>query len=228
MTLFVLVHGAWHGAWCWSRVIPMIEERGHAAVAMDLPIEDRSAGWSNYADAVIAAMGDADGDIVLVGHSMGGHVIPVVAERHPVTRSVFLAAGMPVEDSFAELIAKHVDHFGPALADKLVWAEDGGTSWRPDDAAEVFYNDCDSQDARDAVSRLRTQYMQHAAETFPIRSFPNSPSTYIVCSQDRAISPAWGRRITAELGMDSIEIDASRSPFWSRPSELADVLVSLA
>ena len=228
MTLFVLVHGAWHGAWCWSRVIPLLEERGHAAVAMDLPIEDRSAGWGDYADAVIAAMDDADGDVVLVGHSMGGHVIPVVAERRPVARSVFLAAGMPVEESFAALMQKHHDHFGPALAEKLVWAEDGGTTWRPDDAADIFYHDCEPQDARDAVSRLRSQYMQQAGDPYPITSFPNSPSTYIVCGQDRAISPAWGRRITSELGMETIEMDASHSPFWSRPRELADVLVSLA
>ena len=227
MTRFVLVHGAWHGAWCWSKVVPLIEERGHSAVAMDLPIEDPSAGWSTYADSVIGAIGDADGDVVLVGHSMGGHVIPVVAERRPVTRCVFLAAGMPVEESFAALMTKHPDHFGEGLMPKLVFAEDGGTSWRPDDAIEIFYHDCDEQDAREAVAQLRTQYI-HLEESYPIGEFPNSPATYIVCTGDRAISPDWGRRITSELGMEKIEIDASHSPFWSKPAELADVLVSLA
>ena len=146
MTLFALVHGAWHGAWCWSKVVPLIEERGHAAVAMDLPIEDASAGWSTYADAVIAAIGDADRPMSSSSVTRWvDTLIPVVAERRPVTRSVFLAGGMPVEESFAALMTKHPDHFGQGLMPKLVFAEDG--------ANVVASGRCD----RDLLPRLRRE-----------------------------------------------------------------------
>jgi pimeloyl-ACP methyl ester carboxylesterase len=228
MSLFALVHGAWHGAWCWERLIPELEARGHRAVAMDLPIEDPSADWHAYADAVVAAIGDASDEVVLVGHSMGGHVIPFVAERRPVAHSVFLAAGLPVEESFGALLANQPDHFQPNLIGRLRFAEDGATSWGEEDALSVFYNDCAPEDAQPAIKRLRKQYMNQADQPYGLASFPNSPSTYIACARDEGINPAWARRVVPTLDMNLIEIDSSHSPFWSRPAELADILTSLA
>ena len=79
MTTFALVHGAWHGAACWARVVPELERRGHHAVAMDLPCDDPRAGVREYGDAVLAALHGAGDDVVVVGHSLGGLTIPVVA-----------------------------------------------------------------------------------------------------------------------------------------------------
>lgn len=89
---FVLVHGAYHGSWCWERLIPELEPRGHMAVAVDLPIGDPSAGLSDYGD-IIAESVNGDGTIV-VGHSMS-LVIPLVAERRILMRLVFLCAYLP-------------------------------------------------------------------------------------------------------------------------------------
>ena len=75
MTTFCLVHGAWHGGWCFERLAPELEARGGRVVAPDLPCEDVEAGVSAYADVVDAALGDAE-DVVLVGHSLGGLVDP--------------------------------------------------------------------------------------------------------------------------------------------------------
>ena len=83
MATFGLVHGAWHGAWCWDLLVPELEFRGHAAIAMDLPCEDREATFFDYAETVSSALLDSS-DVVLVGHSLAGMTIPLVALRRPI------------------------------------------------------------------------------------------------------------------------------------------------
>src|SRR5579862_7807446 len=92
MTTFVLVHGAYHGAWCWERLTPELGRLGHHTIAVDLPCDDARAGYAEYTATVLAAMAAAnmgDGAIV-VGHSLGGFTIPLVAEKLRVARLVFL------------------------------------------------------------------------------------------------------------------------------------------
>jgi hypothetical protein len=69
MTTFALVHGAWHGGWCWNRLSLDLEARGHRAVVVDLPIEDSSAGCAEYAQIVLDVLREVAGDVVVVGHS---------------------------------------------------------------------------------------------------------------------------------------------------------------
>lgn len=96
MSTFVLVHGAWHGAWCWDLLRPELVERGHRVVTMDLPCDDPSATFDTYADVECEAMdGHADQESVLVGHSLAGHTIPLVAARRAVARVVYLCALIP-------------------------------------------------------------------------------------------------------------------------------------
>ena len=87
----MLVHGAWHGGWCWERLIPELAARGHDAIAMDLPVEDGSATFEDYASVVIEVAASATDDVVLVGHSLGSMVIPLVAAARPVAATVFRA-----------------------------------------------------------------------------------------------------------------------------------------
>ena len=96
MATFALVHGSWHGSWCWERLTPELEARGHGVVTMDLPIDDNSASFDDYADAVYAAVADiADGDLILVGHSLAGQTVPLIAHRRPVRHLVYLCAMPP-------------------------------------------------------------------------------------------------------------------------------------
>lgn len=74
-TTFGLVHGAWHGAWCWDRLTSELEARGHRAVAVELPASDPRAGLTSYAEVIAESLGDA-GDVVLVGHSLGSDLDP--------------------------------------------------------------------------------------------------------------------------------------------------------
>jgi hypothetical protein len=90
----VLIHGAYHGPWCWDRLIPELEARGHTALAVDLPIAEPGAGAAVYAQSVLDAASDIPAP-VLVGHSMAGTMLPLVAGSRRVAKMVFLAAFIP-------------------------------------------------------------------------------------------------------------------------------------
>src|SRR6266545_3886606 len=84
MATFVLIPGAGGDSWEWHLLIRELEARGQEAIAVTLPAGDESAGWDEYADAVVEAMGDWREDLVLVAQSLGGFTAPLVAERVPV------------------------------------------------------------------------------------------------------------------------------------------------
>ncbi|HYK30592.1 MAG TPA: alpha/beta hydrolase [Streptosporangiaceae bacterium] len=95
MTTFVLIPGAGGAAWFWHRVVPLIEQAGHEAIAVDLPADDESCGLPEYADQVASAAADRE-DVVLVGMSLGGFTAPMAAARLPTVRCVLVNAMIPV------------------------------------------------------------------------------------------------------------------------------------
>jgi pimeloyl-ACP methyl ester carboxylesterase len=229
---FGLVHGAGHGAWCWERLIPELETRGHQAVAMDLPCEDPAAGCVRYAQVVDRAIPPAE-DLVLVGHSLAGLTIPLVAARRPVRRLVFLCALVPLFGrSLTEQVAAEPEMYHPVgLGHPGRITDPDGTTWFRDEAAarDIFYNDCAPEDARWAFARLRRQAVAPRREPCPLSAWPPGERTYILCREDQAVSPDWSRRAARQrLGVEAIELDGSHSPFLSRPAGLAAVLDCLA
>jgi pimeloyl-ACP methyl ester carboxylesterase len=227
VSTFVLVHGAWHGAWCWERLVPELEKRGHAAVAMDLPIDDPTAGLGEYATVVERAM--PAGDVVLVGHSLGAAVIPLVAAARPVGQLVFLC---PVLRRPGKSLAEQADLDADATSWDLsagrTYYDDQSSAWvDPEAAIGVFYHDCDAETARLAASRLRRQYWRYWEEPNPLDAWPNTERRAIVCQDDRLASIGWARRtLPAELGVTPAELPGGHSPFLSRPAALADTLLA--
>jgi pimeloyl-ACP methyl ester carboxylesterase len=229
---FGLVHGAGHGAWCWERLIPALAALGHRACAMDLPCDDPTAGARQYAEAVDRGLPPAD-DLILVGHSLGGLTIPLVAALRPVRRLVFLCALIPVFGrSLVEQMAAEPEMFHAVLRGHPGRVSDpDGTTWLRDEATarELYYHDCASEDVRWAFGRLRPQAVAPRREPCPLSSWPAGERAYVVCREDRALSPDWSRRAARErLGVTPIELDGSHSPFISRPADLAGVLDRLA
>lgn len=94
MTTFVLIHGGGGTASGWDLVASELIEHGHEMVAVDLPCNDPSAGWPDYTDAVVKAVGELT-DLVVVAHSAGGFVAPLVCERVPATLLVLVAGMVP-------------------------------------------------------------------------------------------------------------------------------------
>jgi pimeloyl-ACP methyl ester carboxylesterase len=224
MALFALVHGGGHGGWCWEELRPELERRGHGAATPDLPFEDEWGGARVWADTVVSAIDSAvESDVVVVGHSMGGMCVPLVATLRPVMRMVFLGAMVPVPGRvYAEYLAENPD----AVTFDAGRGSPGpsGLSW--ESARDGFYADCGEEVARRAYDRLRPTPLVVFSERCPIDTWPDVPSTSIVMQDDRAVGPAWSRRAAARIGADVVELEGSHSPFYSRPAELADVLVA--
>jgi pimeloyl-ACP methyl ester carboxylesterase len=226
VTTFVLVHGAWHGAWCWELLAPELEARGHHALAVDLPIDVPGKGLADYAEVVRAAM--PEGDVVLVGHSLGATVIPLVAAAMPVRRLVFLCPvlrrpGM----SLAEQAALDSDASTWDLSTGRTFFDDESSAWEPAAAIPVFFHDCPPELAQWAAMRLRRQYWRYWDEPNPLDAWPRAEYAAIVCRDDRLVGLTWARRaLPAELGATPIELPGGHSPFLSRPTDLAEALVS--
>ena len=226
MSTFALVHGAWHGAWCWERLTPELEARGHRVVAPDLPSEDPAATFITYADAVEDALAGED-DVVLVGHSLAGQTVPLVAARRPVSRIVYLCAVVPIPGrSFNEQTTREPATFVRGYNAGLSEDGEGRTRWTDEELARrTFFADCDGRDARWAFERLRGQSRAPYGVPCPLGAFPDAPRTYVVCAEDRIVNPEWSRRVArGRLGAELVELPGSHSPFLSRPVALAEVL----
>ncbi len=246
MSLFCLVHGAFQGAWCWDLLIPYLEAQGHKTVAMDLPIEDASASLSQFADVILQALPKTDDDIVLVGHSMAGTVIPLVAEAHRVSQLVFLTALIPYPGiSTIDQFCHHLDNdslkslnYEPKQSHQLEQFYDEPYMFNPvsagknfsDEAVlmEVFYQDCQPDIMRWALSKRRLQQsMAYIFEANPLQALPNVDCKYIFCTDDLIISPAWSRYAARKrLGIEAIELPGGHCPHLSRPHDLASILTN--
>lgn len=162
----------------------------------------------------------------------GGHAVPLVAARRPVRHLVYLCALVPdIGRSLLDQLGDDMEMLNPAyeqgvseLGEQLrrVWID-------LDLARGLFYGDCDEPVANAALARLRAQSSYPAILPFSLAEFPAVRTTYIVCSDDQMLRPEWSRRVAHErLGVEPIELPGDHSPFYSRPSVLAKVLLGLA
>ena len=231
MTTFALVHGGYHGAWCWEQLTPPLQQAGHGVVTMELPLEDSSATFDTYSDIVCAALDDCDDDVVLVGHS-AGNTIPLVAARRPLRHLVYLCAMIPdVGRSLAEQLADKPEMLNGAYERGLSALEDQMCQRWTDRgiARDLFYYDCDEQTAQAALDRLRPQSVNPAMFPFSLIEHPKLPTTYVVCSDDRMLRPEWSVKAVRErLDAELIELSGGHSPMLSQPQVLADLLLRLA
>ncbi len=226
---FVLGHGAYHGAWCWKLLIEELELLGHDATAIDLPIEVPEAGAAAYADVIAESI--RNDETVLVGHSMMGLAIPLVPERRSVGRLVYVCAFVPEPgSSFNEV--RHREGVEPDRKMQHTQFTDlGDDVWMigPDAAVELFYHDASERLASWAVPQLRPQGYRIMREPTPLRTWPEVPTTYLLCREDRAVDAGWARSVAHErLRTEAIELEGGHSPFLTRPAELASALVDAA
>lgn len=231
MTTFALVHGGWHDAQCWNVLSPFLREQGHDVVAPDLPCSDPAANFSDYADVVCDALRGCAADVIVVGHSMGGQTIPLVAARRPVKHLVYLCALVPkVGRALAEQLVEEptmlCEGWDSALSEPDV---KGRTSWvDAERTKELLYADCDNATVANAIATLRPQASYPLGFTFPLEEFPPVPATSVVCRDDRMLGNDWARAVARDrLGAKLVELPGSHSPFLSRPAELAEILLSV-
>jgi pimeloyl-ACP methyl ester carboxylesterase len=215
MAAFVFIHGAGDAGWYWHLVEDELRERGYDTVAPDLPCDDDSAGLSEYADTVVAAVGDRT-DLVVVSQSAGGFTAPLVCERVPARLLVLVAPMIPVP---GETPADYwsATRYGDEVRERY------------DDPVDLFYQDVPPELAAAARKRSREQSEARMGEPSPLRAWPDVPTRVLIGRDDRLFPPSYLRRVVRErLGITPDEIDSGHTPALSRPRELADRLEAYA
>ncbi len=221
MATFVLIHGAADSAWYWHLVEPELRRRGHDVVTMDLPCDDDSAGLAEYADTVVNAIDDHEG-LVVVAQSFGGFTAPLVCDRVAVDLMVLLAAMIPSPGEAPKDYWTNTA-WGGTRADQLDQAEDRGG----EDAETIaaFMHDVPPDLAAEALKRTRYQSGAPGEQPWPLPAWPDVPTRFLLCRDDRFFPADWMRRIAKErLGIVPDEIEGSHCVALSRPKELTDRL----
>jgi pimeloyl-ACP methyl ester carboxylesterase len=221
MSTFVLIHGGGDVGWYWHLVEAELRARGHDVVAPDLPGDDESKTLADYADAVVEAVGEKQ-NLVVVGHSFGAFTAPLVADRLPVDMLVLVAGMIPAPGESPDEWWSHTG-YGSAVREQA--ARDGGLTGNPDPYIS-FYHDVPRELAEEAMSRQRPHPSRAAtAAPWPLDTWPDVPTKFVLCRDDRFFPPDFFRRLVAErLGTVPDEIAGSHCVALSRPEALADLL----
>src|SRR5262249_53253533 len=234
---YVLVHGSWHGGWCWYKLVPLLEKAGHKVVVPDLPSQgtDRTPvseiSLQTWTDSICRILDVQAEPAILVGHSRGGIVISQAAEQRPqkVKTLVYLAAFL-LRDGQSLLQVAQEDGTSLVLPN-LVMSEDGSSvTVRQEAVREVFYGESSDEDVALAQSLLTPEPVAPIAA--PIRvteaNFGRLPRFYIECRRDKALPPALQAKMRTALPCRRVvSIDTDHSPFFSSSQELSAHLLSL-
>ena len=224
MATYVLIHGASSDSWYWHRVVPQLRARGHDVVAPDLPTTDDSAGLSDYADRVVGAIGDRS-DLVVVGQSLGGFTAPLVCARVPVDLLVLVAAMVPAP---GESAGQWWDNTGYGQARRENEERAGRPVDRPFDPITSFFHDVPHNVVAEALARgERPQSETPFAKPWPLDAWPDVPTRFLLCRNDRFFPADFMRRVVRDrLGIVPDEMDSGHLPALAHPAALVDRLES--
>jgi pimeloyl-ACP methyl ester carboxylesterase len=238
LSAYLLIHGAWHGGWCWHKVVARLRRAGHGALAPDLPSlgRDRTPAASVtlqcWTDSLCAHLDAHPEPVILVGHSRAGALISAAAEARPerIRLLVYVAAYLLGD---GESVSQHaLQDEGSLVAPNMVPSDDRKTSTLRNEAVRAaLYGQCSEEDVILAQSLLAPEAI--APLTTPLHTtqenFGRVPRAYIECRRDRAVSLKEQRRMYAAVTCRQIlSMDTDHSPFFSAPDELAQHLLSLA
>jgi pimeloyl-ACP methyl ester carboxylesterase len=210
MSTYVLIHGAGDVGWYWHLVEAELRGRGNDVVAPDLPIEDDDATLSDYADAIVDAVGGRT-DCIVVAQSAGGYTAPIVCDRLPAELLVLVAPTIPAPGETATEMFDNTGYDPPEREDSSTLA--------------VFYHDVEPELAKEALSRGRRQAETPGREPWPLAAWPNVPVRVVIGRNDRLFPADWLRRVAQDrLGVVPDEIDSGHCVALARPQELAALL----
>lgn len=236
MSTYVLLHGAWHGAWCWNKVTPLIKSEGHSVCTPDLPGHGKNRPTSgvvtaaDYVNSLRDLIVQQNQQVVLVGHSMGGMVISQVAELVPehISTLVYLSGFLLENGQSINDFENQVD--GSIVAPNLVLSRDKSSFSVPENIVrDAFYSDCNETDYQYALANIQPQPALPFLAPVNISDarYGSVPRVYIECLQDRAI-PVSAQRLMYERTScrNVFSLDSAHSPFFSVYNQLADILLA--
>ncbi|MFJ9541294.1 alpha/beta hydrolase [Streptomyces sp. NPDC101225] len=213
----LLVHGAWHGAWCWDKLVPELESRGWDVATVDLPsasaAAEHTAGMYDDAAVIREKLAGISGPVAVVAHSYGG--IPATeaaAGADNVSRLIYLAA-FQLEEG---------DSLAGQAGGALPTGDTGTLPWNPEHR-ESFYNGATDEDAAWAAERLVPQSIKSFSEPLTATAWKDVESRYIVCELDNALPLDFQQGMAARSGQ-SYQLPSGHSAFLSMPAELAETI----
>jgi pimeloyl-ACP methyl ester carboxylesterase len=233
---FVLVHGAFSGAWIWDSLIERLEELGHTGEAFDLPglggdhTPVRAVTLDAYAERLCEVLATSREPAIVVGSSMGGVVAKQGAARSPerVAALVYAAAFNPKDGQSLLDLTKLPEGAGDQVQANITMAGDPPVAVMSVAASrQALYECCADDVAADAISRQQAQPVAPFVTpvSIPAGVLDGIKQYTVVCTRDRAIPPALQRRMSEENACaDVVEIDTDHTPQLSRPEELAKAL----
>jgi pimeloyl-ACP methyl ester carboxylesterase len=212
----LLLHGAWHDAWCWKLVESRLSDAQIAWIAPDLPL----ANFATDMAAARLALKSCAPPVVVVGHSQGGWLAAHLAsEGGPVGHAMYISSLL------CGVVPPH-RRFTP-LRRRAVLEQSGSLVIDPAFAVSLLYEDCPPELAREAISHIRpSQKLRGMDPADAVLRARRVPSTYIVCTEDRCVHPEDQRR-SARYATNVVEVTSGHSPMLSMPDRIAMLIVSL-
>lgn len=235
MAVFVLIHGAWHGAWCWEKVVPLLKQAGHEVFAPDLPGHGQDKTplqeitLNHYVNSVCALIDEINSPIILVGHSMAGIVISQVAEHRSYTiqKLVYLAAFLPRDGESMFTVAQGQ----PTTRFVKMMKKDSAKNafYFPAKGFKSFaYHQCDKELFENIEPRFAVEPLLpcDTAVRLTEPNFGQIPRVYIECEEDKALLLASQQKIHARMPCTVLRLGSDHSPFYSDPKGLVYCLKS--
>lgn len=238
MKTFILIHGSWHSAWNWHRVVPLLEKAGHTAIAIDLPGMGRDktpiqeVKMQTTVEKICQLIDSIEGKVILVGHSKNGIMISQAAEHRPhkIEKLIYLAAYL-IPNGKTQREYSLQDTGGVLKPYVTMNDQLSAHTLEPSIYKEGLYHDCD-----DHITELAKLLLSHE----PVESgitplqlteerFGSVPRYYIECTQDRAVTPFIQRKMYEETPCKKVfSMNSSHSPFFSQPEELTSLFCEIA
>ncbi|MBC7777627.1 MAG: alpha/beta hydrolase [Phycisphaerae bacterium] len=240
---YLLIHGAWHGAWCWNKVVPLVQAKGHKAIAIELPGRGTDTGRASdvslddYANEVARVANDQNGPVTLVGHSMGGIVASLAAEKlgaGKISSLIYLDAFVPKNGdtmfSLADATVKHLVPGSPkpAILEGILMSDDQKTNaLNPAMAAQLFYYDCSEEDQKFAVARISKEPIAPLATPLCLTDsvYGVIPKYYILCTKSKDLDKTY---MSTYMPFKKVyKLASSHSPFFSMPEKLVEIVTGI-
>jgi pimeloyl-ACP methyl ester carboxylesterase len=229
----VLIHGAGYDSGSWNKVVPLLKAAGHVVVAPDMPgfgtngAPNPDTGLDDYVGAVISAVNSVPGRVMLVGHSLGGILISQAAERVPdKLASLTYVCAFMLRDGESRMDVAPQDPDSTASKHRIS-AGEGLVTFTREGLVDSFCNDCSPQDIEFVLERMKPQPVKplRTALRLTAGNYGRIRRYYIKCTLDRVVTPPFqDKMIAAQPVEHSLELEASHSPFLSKPRELAAIL----
>ena len=238
MKTFILIHGSWHNAWNWHKVVPILEKQGHRVFAIDLPGMGRDktpiqeVTLATTVQEICKLIDSIEGQSILVGHSKNGIMISQAAEYRPekIEKLIYLAAYL-IPNAATQAEYSMQDIYGVLKPYVTRFPDTSSHTLQPAIYKEGLYHDCD-----DAIYQMAKMLLSHESAVTAVtplqlteENFGSVRRFYIECTEDKAVTPFIQQKMYQETPCEKVyQMATSHSPFFSQPQELCDILLEIA